>query len=816
MHTLWQDIRYGMHTLLKSPGFTLVAVVALALGIGANTAIFSVVNAVLLRPLPYKNPERLVMMWQTNLRQGIGQDSVAAPNFLDWREQSQSFEHMAAYRGQSFNLTVGDKPEQLPGAVVSASFFQVLGVKAALGRIPQTEVDQPGGNLVAVLSHGLWQRHFGADPNLIGKPLTLNGESFTAVGIMPPGFKYPLDDTEVWALSKRMVPELPITIPGIDDPLTLRGATYLKVIARLKPGVSLTQAQAEMATVSHRLEQYEDNEGVGVKIIPLQEQLVGDSRLGLLVLLGVVGFVLAVACANVANLLLARAAVRQKEIAIRHALGASRWRLARQLLTESVLLSVIGGVLGLVLAWWGIDLLMASIPEEIPRVKEVSLDPYVLGFTFAVSVLTGLLFGLAPALGASKPDLNSALKEGARTSTESIRRNRVRSLLVVSEVALALVLLVGAGLMMQSFLRLSEVNPGFNPENLVTAEFWLPQFKYPEDGQQAAFYTKLLERVAQLPGVSSSAAISVLPLTGSDVSTSPQIEGRPEPDEGERSEVQLRSVSPSYFRTMGIPLLQGRDFTTRDDEDAPGVAVISEAGARRLFGSKDAAMGERLDYVGDTENPTWSEIVGVVGDVHESGLDQEAAAEVYVPYRQLPSAFMYVVTRSALDPTSLTNAIRREVQAIDKDQPILEARTMNERIAESIAARRFSMLLFAVFAGIALVLAVVGIYGVMSYSVARRTHEIGIRMALGAGRGGVLRLVVGQGMILAAVGISIGLTAAFALTRVMSSLFYGVSATDPVTFIGVAMLLTIAALLACYIPARRATKVDPMVALRYE
>ena len=815
MHTLWQDIRYGMHTLLKSPGFTLVAVVALALGIGANTAIFSVVNAVLLRPLPYKNPERLVMMWQTNLRQGIGQDSVAAPNFLDWREQSQSFEHMAAYRGQSFNLTVGDKPEQLPGAVVSASFFQVLGVKAALGRIPQTEVDQPGGNLVAVLSHGLWQRHFGADPNLIGKPLTLNGESFTAVGIMPPGFKYPLDDTEVWALSKRAVPELPITIPGIDDPLTLRGATYLKVIARLKPGVSLTQAQAEMATVSHRLEQYEDNEGVGVKIIPLQEQLVGDSRLGLLVLLGVVGFVLAVACANVANLLLARAAVRQKEIAIRHALGASRWRLARQLLTESVLLSVIGGVLGLVLAWWGIDLLMASIPEEIPRVKEVSLDPYVLGFTFAVSVLTGVLFGLAPALGASKPDLNSVLKEGGRTSTESIRRNRVRSLLVVSEVALALVLLVGAGLMMQSFLRLSEVNPGFNPENLVTAGLWLPQFKYPEDAQQVAFYTELLERVAQLPGVSSSAAISVLPLTGSNVSTSPRVEGRPEPDEGERSEVQLRSVSPGYFRTMGIPLLQGRDFSTRDDEDAPGVVVISEAGARRLFGSKDAAMGERLDYVGDMEIPSWSEIVGVVGDVHESGLDQEATAEVYAPYRQLPSAFMSVVTRSALDPTNLTNAIRREVQAIDKDQPILEARTMNERIAESIAARRFSMQLFAVFAGIALMLAVVGIYGVMSYTVARRTHEIGIRMALGAGRGDVLRMVVGQGMILAAVGISIGVIAAFALTRVISSMLYGVSATDPVTFIGVALLLTVVALVACYIPARRATKVDPMVALRY-
>ncbi len=815
MHTLWQDIRYGMHMLLKSPSFTLVAVVALALGIGANTAIFSVVNAVLLRPLPYKNPERLVMMWQTNLRQGIGQDSVAAPNFLDWREQSQSFEHMAAYRGQSFNLTVGDKPEQLPGAVVSASFFQVLGVKAALGRLPQTEVDQPGGNLVAVLSHGLWQRHFGADPNLIGKPLTLNGESFTAVGIMPPGFKYPLDDTEVWALSKRAVPELPITIPGIDDPLTLRGATYLKVIARLKPGVSLTQAQAEMATVSHRLEQYEDNEGVGVKIIPLQEQLVGDSRLVLLVLLGVVGFVLAVACANVANLLLARAAVRQKEIAIRHALGASRWRLARQLLTESVLLSVIGGVLGLVLAWWGIDLLMASIPEEIPRVKEVSLDPYVLGFTFAVSVLTGVLFGLAPALGASKPDLNSVLKEGGRTSTESIRRNRVRSLLVVSEVALALVLLVGAGLMMQSFLRLSEVNPGFNPENLVTAGLWLPQFKYPEDAQQVAFYTKLLERVAQLPGVSSSAAISVLPLTGSNVSTSPRVEGRPEPDEGERSEVQLRSVSPGYFRTMGIPLLQGRDFSTRDDEDAQGVVVISEAGARRLFGSKDAAMGERLDYVGDMEIHSWSEIVGVVGDVHESGLDQEATAEVYAPYRQLPSAFMSVVTRSALDPTNLTNAIRREVQAIDKDQPILEARTMNERIAESIAARRFSMQLFAVFAGIALVLAVVGIYGVMSYTVARRTHEIGIRMALGAGRGDVLHMVVGQGMILAAVGISIGVIAAFALTRVISSMLYGVSATDPVTFVGVAMLLTIVALVACYIPARRATKVDPMVALRY-
>ncbi len=799
LETLWQDLRYGVRTLRKSPGFTTVAVLSLALGIGANTAIFSVVNAVLLKPLPYDEPDRLIQVWGTNTQAGINTSVVSVPNFIDWQNQNQSFEHLAAYTFSAFTLTGKDEPEQIRSGKVSASLFDLLRVKPIIGRGFLREEDKHGGERVVVVSHGLWQRRFGADPDLVGQTLTLNNQSYTVVGIMPERFDFP-GEVEMWTPNAFDFGEF----------MSQRGTRYLRIIARLKPGISLQQAQAEMDTIAGRLaQQYPDTNGLqGVNLVPLHEATVGRARPTLLILFSAVGFVLLIASSNVANLLLARATLRHKEIAIRGALGASRLRVIRQLITESVLLAGLGGVAGLLLAVWSLELLVSAIPDNVPRVKEIGVDGSVLGWTFLVSMLTGLIFGLAPALGASKPDLNESLKETGKSITADPRHNRVRSLLVISEVALSLVLLISAGLMINSFWRLQQVKTGFSPENVLAVTLSLPSYKYPKKEQQAAFFKEALERIENLPGVSSAGVTTILPLSGSMSAANFQIAGRP-PLEKE-PQTDLRSISPNYLHTMRIPLLRGRFFTERDTQDAPAVCIINETLARRFLAGEDP-LGQHIELGKSYQ------IVGVVGDVRHSKLDAETGPEMYRPYLQSPSPSVTIVARSsASDVTSLAAAVRNEIRAIDKDQLIYSLETMEQVRAKSVAPQRFNTLLLTIFAGVSLILAAVGIYGVMAYSVTQRTQEIGIRIALGAQTGDVLKLIVKQGMMLALVGVAIGLIAAFTFTRVLTSLLYGVSATDPMTYVAVTSLLTVVAVLACYIPARRATKVDPMVALRYE
>ena len=809
MGALLQDIRYGTRMLWKSPGFTLVAIFTLSLGIGANSAIFSVVNAVVLRPLPFKNPETLVRLNGELKRFGVDKEPFSYPDVMDLKAQGQSFEHLAAYNQATAALTGGNEPERLRGVTVSAELFPLLGVEPVMGRAFTVEDDRFESAPVVVLSHALWQRRFGGDPQLIGQTIMLNGRSTTVLGIMPPDFNFPVQtiQRDYW---------MPLA-PSVGKRANERGSHYLNVMARLKPGVTLAQAEAETKALFARLEaQYPNsNIGFGVNLIQAHEDVIKDVKPALLVLLGAVGFVLLIACANVANLLLARAAGRAKEIAIRTALGAGRLRIVRQLLTESVLLSLVGGSLGLLIAVWGVDLLMAASPADIPRMRELGLDARVLSFTFAISIVTGIFFGLAPALQASKLDLNESLKEGGRGSTEGLRRNRVRSLLVISEVALSLVLLVSAGLLIKSFMRLRDVNPGFNADNVLTVGVSLPPAKYTEEQQQAAFFRDVIERVRTLPGVVSAGAVFPLPLSGSNRANTFEIAGRPPANPGEEVDANDRITTPDYFRAMGIPLLKGRVFTERDNADAPEVVVINETFARRFFPNEDP-LGKRI--ITDRENnPSGMEIVGVVGDVRHKSLDVEGGAEFYHSYLQTPERSMSLVVRAATDdPTSIASELRSAVQQVDKDQPISNIMTMEQLLAESVAQRRFNMLLLGIFSAVALLLAGVGIFGVMNYSVTQRTHEIGIRMALGAQASDVLKMVVGQGMALALVGVCVGVASSFILTRIMSNLLFGVSATDPVTFAGVSLLLTLIALLSCYIPARRATKVDPMIALRYE
>jgi putative ABC transport system permease protein len=805
----WQDLRYSLRTLVKNPGFTAVAVIALALGIGANSAIFSVVNTVLLSPLPYKDPDRLVMVWEDDTKGGYPRDTPAVANYIDWRDQNQVFEGMAATAEASFNLTGTGDPERLEGQLVSASFFPLLGVEPQLGRVFLPEEDRPGVNNVVLLSHGLWQRRFGSDPNVVGKPVTLNGGTGTVVGVMPPQFQHPGEKAELW-----------VPIGFTPEQEASRGRHYLKVLARMKPGVTLAQAQAEMSAIAARLEQqYPDqNKDLGATVTAMHEYVAGDIRPALLVLLGAVGFVLLVACANVANLLLARAAARQKEIAIRVALGASRFRLIRQFLTESLLLAALGGGVGLLLSLWGVSLLQSFIPQSISQVKSVAIDGHVLLFTLLVSLLTGLVFGLAPAAQASKFNLNETLKEGGRDSAAGVRGNRIRGLLVVAEVAVSLLLLIGAGLLINSFLRLRSVDPGFRTDKLLTMEVVLPGTKYPEHAQRAAFYTDLLRRVEALPGVKSAAVTTNLPLYPQGNSISFSIEGRPDPATGRKPTVVTRVISPRYFDTMGIQLLQGRPLTEQDRADTPSVAVLSETMARRFWPDGDA-LGKRITpgRADSTDPSDWITVVGVVKDVRQFELDAEPKPQMYLSYEQ--AGFFEpndLVVSTDAEPLSLAPAVRKAVWEVDKDQPVSNVRTMEDILSGSIARQRFSMLLLGVFAGLALILAAVGIYGVISYSVAQRTREIGLRMALGAQRSDVVKMVVGQGLKLVLIGVAFGLAAAFVLTRVMSSLLFGVSATDPVTFIIISLVLIGVALLASFIPARSATKVDPMIALRAE
>ncbi len=801
MEILFQDLRYGVRTLLKNPAFTTIAVIALALGIGANSAIFSVVNAVLLRPLPFDQPEQLVLVWEKRPALGRVRNPASAPDFVDWRAQNQVFEDMAAFVGRGFNLTGGDEAERIDGAAVSPGMFRILRAQPRIGRAFQDDEDKPGQDSVVILSNGVWQRRFGADPDIAGKTVRLNDQSYTVVGVMPADFTFPNSSTEVW---------LPLTFS--QDDLNSRGSHGLNVVARLKQGVTLEQAQENMDAIAGSLEQqYQVNTGHGVNVFKLHEEVVANARPALFILLGAVALVLLIACANIANLLLARGSSRQKEIAVRTALGARRGRIVRQLLTESVLLALAGGLLGTLLAMQGLSLLLAVGADSIPRVKEIKLDPTVFAFTLVVSFLTGLVFGLVPALQASKPNLNESLKEGGRSASASFSRNRVRSLFVVAEVAICLVLLIGAGLMIKSFMRLTSIGTGFNSENVLAVNVALANSKYKEDQQVTSFYQQALSRISALPGVKSSATVAALPMSGSFGSRYFGIEGRPPQPPGQGFNANVNVSSPGYFQTLNIPLIAGRDFEERDVMKAPEVAIINQEMARRYWPDEDP-VGKRL-AVG---NGPWRTVVGVVGDVKQAALDAETRPEMFWPYYQMGLTFATIVVRTTSEPEAMTAAVRSELQAIDKDLPVYKIKTMDQIVSESVSSRRLNMLLLGTFGGLALALAAVGLYGVMSYSVTQRTREIGIRMALGANSRDVMRLVVGQGVTLTLIGVAVGLGAAVGLTRLMSSLLFGVSATDSVTFIAISVLLTGVASMASYIPARRAMKVDPMIALRYE
>jgi putative ABC transport system permease protein len=812
MQTLWQDLRYGARMLLKKPGFTLIAVFTLALGIGANTAIFSVVNAVLLRPLPFKNPEQLFTLRERY--PDLGEATPAAGNYRDWQAQNRVFAQMAIYDPyRKFNLTHEDRPERIAGAAVSASLFAVLGVGPARGRVFLPEEEQPGRDQVVIVSHELWRRRFASDPDMVGKTITLDGVNRTVIGVMPEGFQFPGGSGTYNRIHTPPPAELWAPLALDAARWGQRSSHYLSAIARLKPEISIEHAQTEMDAIQQRLKQQYPNDAVGshVNIVPLMAQVVGAARPALLILWGAVALVLLIACVNVTNLLLSRATARKKELTIRAALGASRLRVIRQLLTESLLLALAGGAIGVILATWGIEALSAIIPDDFPRRQEIAIDRWVFGFTLLVAALTSLIFGLVPALQSSRTDLTASLKEGGRSASEGGPRNRARSLLVMTETALALVLLVGAGLLIQSLLRLERVNPGFNPERVLTMELSLSQVRYPR-AQRAAFIQRLVERVRAVPGVSSVGASTHIPLAGGNSNWAVGIEGRPS-SPGTPNNADYRAVTPEYFNALGIPLVKGRVFSDRDGPESPRVFVINETMARRFFPNEDP-LGKRLrlGYSDDT-----GEIVGIVGDVKHIGLDAKVREEVYSPYYQPPFWLdITLVARATGDPMSLASAVRNEVRAVDKDQPVTSIRTMESVVAGSVAQHRFRTLLLGLFGAIALLLAAVGIYGVISYAVTQRTQEIGIRIALGAQPRDVLRLVVRQGMWPALAGLGAGLIGAFGLTRLMKDMLFVVRADDPVTFALVTVLLAAVALLACYIPARRATRVDPMEALRCE
>lgn len=804
MDILMQDIRYSLRMLMKRPGFTVAAILALALGIGANTAIFSIINGVLLRPLPYDEPDRLIYMTEVNPRQDFDRYSVSYANYLEWRRQSRSFEDMMAWSYSGLALTGRDEPTRLTGAYVTDNFFQMLRTMPTSGRGFLPEDDQPGAARTVVISDVFRQKHFENDVEVLGQDIILNGKTYTIIGIMPPGFNFVNERVELW---------MPAAALLADQPRLMNRAVHVfRVVGRLKADVTLAQATTEMQTIMTRIDQQypEEDPGHSIVALSLHEQLVGDVKPALYLLLGAVAFVLLIACANVANLLLARAASRQKEMAIRAALGAGKGRAIRQMLTESVMLSLLGGMASVLIALWSVDLLSSRLADVVPRAAEIRVDGVVLGFALLISLATGLVFGLFPALQIAKPALNQTLKDRTATAGE---RHRMRHGLIIAEVALSLVLLIGAGLLVRSFQQVLQEDPGFRAEQLLTMTVSLPSIEYPDDPTVVDFYQRIPERLEALPGVQTVSAVNALPISGGDSNGMLTIEKRPFP-KAEEPTASYRRILPNYFRAIGIPLLQGREFDARDNGVDKKTVIINEAMARRYFGD-ESPIGQRIK-IGPPEYEPWLEVVGVVGDVRNVGLDTEPALATYEPHPQRPWRTMSMAIRTDVEPLGVINTVR---QALREEAPglvISNISTMEQRIADSMAPRRLNLTLIGVFAGVALLLAIIGIYGVMSYAVTQQTQEIGIRMALGAQQTDVLRMVVGRALMLAGIGIGIGLVFSSILTRSMTDLLYKVSPFDPITFAGIAAILLIVALLAGYIPARRATKVDPMTALRYE
>jgi putative ABC transport system permease protein len=812
MNTFFRDLRYSIRLLLKSPAFTAVAVLSIALGIGANTTVFSVINAVLLKSLPYKDPNSLVLLWGDTKAEGSlrKHNQVSATDVADFRSQSTVFEDVATYAGWYPIVSGDNEAERIPAIQVGDGFFKVMKGQPLLGRVFTPEEQEDGKDFVIVLSYGLWQRRYAGDPAIVGKSVLLNGRSYKIVGVMGQDF-HPLPEALV-------APEgqfyRPVAEAYVDAD---RDSRHLRAIARLKPGVTIEQARIEASLIAQRLEQDHPltNKNQGAYVVSITDEIVGGIRPTLWMVFGAVIFVLLVACANVANLLLARSTVRYKEITIRSAIGAGRGQLIRQLLTESLLLACLGGGLGLLFAIWGTGSVATAGAKINPMFQDIHPDVRVLGFTFAISILTGLIFGLAPALQISKPNLAESLKEGGRGSGGSASRNRLRSGLVVAEIAMTLVLLVCAGLLIRTVMRLRNVDTGFNPQNILAMNIGLPAIKYPKPENQIAFYKQVTDRLATLPGVRAVGTTSVLPLSDNFDGRGLAVEDHPKP-RGEEITVDLYIASPDYLRAMEIPVVKGRAITEHDTSDSGKIALINATMAAQLWPNEDP-LGKRIKFPGNEKNPQpWRTVVGVVKDVSQYALDKKPPMQIYLPQAQVPTGYSTLVVKTENEPSSLMGAIKREILAVDKDQAVFKVTTLEQLLDDSIQTRKFFMLLLLVFAALALVLAAVGIYGVMSYVASQRTHEIGIRMALGAQGSDVLKLIIGNGMAMALIGVGAGLVGAFALTRVMAGLLFGVAATDAVTFVTVSLGLVAIALLACYLPARRATKIDPLVALRYE